>query len=332
MNTLNTLGRRSLMAGLIAATFGMGAAQAQAPAAGAWPTKPVRIWVPSPAGTAPDIVARVMGDKLSKAWGQPVIIENRPGAGGMIGLGAIKSGTQDDHTFALVPASVITLSPYMYKSAQVDVVKDFVPVALVAEGPMMMAVSATSPANSLADVMAIAKKDGDKFVVTSPLMYSVPHLAGEVLGKAAGVPMRAVPYSNSGAAIAAVMNNDAQIIIDGIPPIEPMVKGGKLKAIAVFSDARLPNRPQIPTVAETYPGMVINGWFGVIAPRGTSSQAIERVNRDVVAAAKSPEMTERFDTFGVYAKGLTPAQFGKYWNDDLVRWEKVLKDIGAKPQ
>ena len=265
----------------------------------AWPSKAVRLIVPSPAGTAPDIVARVMGDKLSKAWGQPVIVDNRPGAGGMIGLGAIKSGAQDDHTFAFVPASAITLSPYMFKSAQVDVVRDFVPVALVAEGPMMIAVNAASPANSLPDVMAMAKKNPDAFVVTSPFLYSVPYLAGEVLSRAAGVPMRSVPYSNSGAAIAAVMNNDAQVIIDGIPPIDPMVKGGKLKAIAVFSDGRLPNRPQLATVAETYPGLVINGWFGIIAPKGTSDKAIERVNRDVIEVARTPELTERFDAFGV---------------------------------
>lgn len=324
--------RRTALTVCAVAVLACGAAQAQAPAPATWPTKAVRMWVPSPAGTAPDIVARVMGDKLSKTWGQPVIIENRPGAGGMIGLGAIKSGTQDDHTFAFVPASVITLSPYMFKNAQVDIVKDFVPVALVAEGPMMMAVNASSPANTLADVMAMAKRDGDKFVVTSPFIYSVPHLAGEVLGRTAGIPLRAVPYANSGAAIAAVMNNDAQIIIDGIPPIDPMIKGGKLKAIAVFSESRLANRPQVATVAETYPGMVINGWFGIIAPRGTSAQAVERVNRDVVLAAKTPELTERFDAFGVYAKSLTPAQFGKYWNDDRLRWEKVLQDIGAKPQ
>jgi tripartite-type tricarboxylate transporter receptor subunit TctC len=311
------------------ALLGSGVAQAQTTA---WPTKPVRMWVPSPAGTAPDIVARVMGDKLSKLWGQPVIVENRPGAGGTIGLIAIKSGPQDDHTFAFVPASTITLSPYLFKNTQLDVLRDFVPVALVAEGPMIMAVNASSPANTLAEVMAMAKKDGDKFVVTSPFIYSVPHLAGEVLAKTAGIPMRAVPYANSGAAIAAVMNNDAQVIIDGIPPIDPMVKGGKLKAIAVFSETRMANRPQLPTVAETYPGMVINGWFGIIAPRGTSAQAIERVNRDVVQVAKTPELTERFDAFGVYAKNLTPAQFGKYWNDDRARWEKVLQDMGAKPQ
>ncbi|MES2510437.1 MAG: tripartite tricarboxylate transporter substrate binding protein [Pseudomonadota bacterium] len=332
MNTLNTLGRRSLVACLIAATFGMGAAQAQAPAAGAWPTKPVRIWVPSPAGTAPDIIARVMGDKLSKAWSQPVIIENRPGAGGMIGLAAIKNGPQDDHTFAFVAASVLTLSPYMFKTSQGDVTRDFVPVALVGESPMVLAVSASSPANSLADVLAIAKKDPSNFVVTSPFIYSVPHLAGEVLSKAAGIPMRAVPYANSGAAIAAVMNNDAQVIIDGIPPIEPMVKGGKLKAIAVFSDGRLPNRAQTPAATESFPGMVINGWFGVVAPKGTSAQAIDRVNRDVAVVVKTPELTERFDSLGVYAKSMTPVQFGKYWNDDRTRWEKVLQDVGAKPQ
>ncbi len=324
--------RRTALTVCAAALLVCGVAQAQTPAPAAWPTKAVRMWVPSPAGTAPDIVARVMGDKLSKLWGQPVIVENRPGAGGMIGLGAIKSGTQDDHTFALVPASVLTLSPTMFKSTTVDIVRDFVPVALVAEGPMMIAANASSPANTLADVVAMAKKNPNAFVVTSPFIYSLPHLTGEVLGRAAGAPMRAVPYTNSGAAIAAVMNNDAQIVIDGIPPIDPMIKGGKLKAIAVFSEVRMANRPQLPTVAETYPGMVINGWFGIVAPKDTSDKAIERVNLDVAKVVREPEMTERFDTFGVYAKTLTPVQFGKYWNDDRVRWEKVLLDIGAKPQ
>lgn len=324
--------RRTALTVCASALLACSVAQAQTAAPAAWPTKPVRLWVPSPAGTAPDIVARVLGDKLSKLWGQPVIVENRPGAGGMIGLGAIKSGTQDDHTFAVAAASVLTLSPTMFKSTTVDIVRDFVPVALVAEGPMMIAANASSPANTLADVVAMAKKNPNAFVVTSPFIYSLPHLTGEVLGRAAGVPMRAVPYTNSGAAIAAVMNNDAQIVIDGIPPIDPMIKGGKLKAIAVFSEVRMANRPQLPTVAETYPGMVINGWFGIVAPKGTSDKAIERVNLDVAKVVREPEMTERFDTFGVYAKTLTPVQFGKYWSDDRVRWEKVLLDIGAKPQ
>ena len=327
-----SLKRRSAFTLCTVVLLGCGMAQAQTAAPAIWPTKPVHIWVPSPAGTAPDIVARVMGDKLSKAWGQPVIIENRPGAGGMIGLGAIKSGAQDDHTFAFVPASVLTLSPTMFKSAQVDIVRDFLPVALVAEGPMMLAVKASSSANTLADVVAMARKNPDAFVVASPFIYSLPHLTGEVLARAAGVSMRAVPYSNSGASIAAVMNNDAQLVIDGIPPIDPMVKGGKLKAIAFFSDGRMPGRPQIPAVNETYPGLVINGWFGIVAPKGTSDKAIQRVNLDVAKVVREPEMTERFDSFGVYAKTLTPAQFGQYWTDDRLRWEKVLLELGAKPQ
>lgn len=328
-----SLKRRTALTACTLALLSCAGVQAQtaAPAA-SWPTKPVRLWVPSPAGTAPDIVARVLGDKLSKLWGQPVIVENRPGAGGTIGLGAIKSGAQDDHTFAFVPASVLTLTPTMFKTTQVDVVRDFVPVALVAEGPMMMAVNASSPANSLADVIAMARKNPEAFVVTSPFIYSLPHLTGELLARVAGVPLRAVPYANSGAAIAAVMNNDAQVIIDGIPPIEPMVKGGKLKAIALFSDGRLANRPQIAAVTETYPGMVINGWFGVVAPKGTSDKAIERVNRDIAKLIREPDLTERFDSFGVYAKSMTPAQFGKYWTDDRLRWEKVMQDIGVKPQ
>ncbi len=329
---MTSLKRRTALAVCAAALLANGVAQAQTAAPAGWPTKPVRLWVPSPAGTAPDIVARVMGDKLSKLWGQPVIVENRPGAGGNIGLGAIKSGTQDDHTFAFVPASVLTLTPYMFKSTQVDVVRDFVPVALVAEGPMMMAVNATSAMNTVADVIAQARKSPDTFVVTSPFIYSVPHLTVEVLAKAAGVPLRSVPYTNSGAAIAAVMNNDAQLIIDGIPPIEPMVKGGKLKAIALFSDGRMANRPQTAAVSETYPGMVVNGWFGIVAPKGTSDKAIERINLDVAKVVREPELTERFDSFGVYAKSMTPAQFGKYWTDDRLRWEKVLQDVGAKPQ
>ncbi len=323
--------RRTALTACVLALLGYGAAQAQ-PTVASWPTKPVRLWVPFPAGTAPDIVARVLGDKLSKQWGQPVIVENRPGAGGTIGLGAIKSGLPDDHTFAFVPASVLTLTPTLFKSSQVDVVRDFVPVALIAEGPMMMAVSASSPINSLADLLALARKNPEAFVVSSPSIYSLPHLTGELLARVAGVPLRAVPYANSGAAIAAVMNNDAQVILDGIPPIEPMVKGGKLKAIAVFSDGRMPNRPQTAAVNETYPGLVVNGWFGIVAPKGTSDKAIERVNLDVAKLVREPDLTERFDNFGVYAKSMTPAQFGKYWTDDRLRWEKLMLEMGVKAQ
>lgn len=152
-----------------------------------------------------------------------------------------------------------------------------------------------------------------------------------MLARAAGVPLRSVPYSNSGQSISAVVGGDAQMLIDGVPPLDPMIKGNRLKAVAIFSEGRVPNRPQLPAASETYPGLVINGWFGVVAPQGTGAAAIQRVNRDLATVLAMPDVISRFDTFGVYPKTMTPAQFGSYWAAERTRWEKVLRDVGAQP-
>ena len=296
-----------------------------------WPTKPVRLMVPGAPGVAPDIMARLLGEKLGKIWNQPVIVENKPGAGGLIGFAAVKNGEKDDHAFVFAPASAYVLTPYMYKSASVDVVKDFVPVAMVGISPMMAAVSVDSPANTLADVLAMAKKDPDKFVVSTTAQFTVPHLAVDMISKAAGVPLRAIPYTSSGQSISSVLGGDAQMLIDGVPPIDPMIKGKRLKAVAIFSESRVANRKDLAAAAETYPSLVINGWFGVVALRGTSAAAIERVNKDLGTVLAMPDVVERLDTLGVYAKTMAPAQFGTYWIDERAKWEKVLKDVGAQP-
>ena len=315
----------------VAAALLLAASSMIAQAQAGWPAKPVRLIVPSAPGTAPDIMARLLGEKLGRIWNQQVIVEDKPGAGGLIGLAGVKNGDKDDHVFVFAPASVYTLTPYMFKSAIVDIVRDFVPVAMIGVSPMMAAVSVDSPANTLAEVIALAKKDPDKFVVSTTTQYSVPHLAVDMLGRAAGTPLRAIPYSSSGQSIAAVVGGDAQMLIDGVPPIDPMVKGKRLKAIAIFSEARVPNRPALPAAAETYPSLVINGWFGVVALRGTSAAAIERVNRDMATVLAMPDVVERLDALGVYPKTMTPAQFGEYWSGERARWEKVLKDAGAQP-
>lgn len=328
---MNTSTRRIALAALMAAfqTFGTTASFAQAPAA--WPTRPVRIMVPAPAGTAPDVMARLVGEKLSAVWGQPVVIDNKAGAGGLIALQTVKSADRDDHGFVFAPASVYTLSPTMFRSKQVDIVNDFVPVAMVGVGPLMVAVNADSPAHSLAELIAMARKEPDKFVVATTAAYSVPHLAADMIGRAAGVPLRAVPFAGTSQSITAVINGDAQMLIDGIPPIDSMIKGKRLRAVAVFSEKRLPDQPQLPTAAETYPSLVINGWFGVVAPRGTGATAIERVNRDLGAVLSRPEIVARFEALGIYPKTMTAAQFGSYWTEERLRWEKVLRDVGAVP-
>ncbi len=299
--------------------------------AASWPTKPVRVAVPAAAGTAPDIMARILGDKLSKMWGHPVIIENKPGAGGLVGLAYVKGAERDDHTLVFTPASVLTLTPYMYKSTSVDIVNDFAPVALAGVSPMMAAVSASSPANSLADILAIAKKQADHFVVSTTFLYSVPNLAVDMLSRASGVPLRAVPYSNSGQSIAAVVGGDAQMLIDGVPPIDPMIKGGRLKAVAIFSDGRVPNKPDLAAASETYPSMVINGWFAVVAPKGTSEKVIEKVNHDLGKVLAQADVIERFNGLGVYPEILSVNQFANYWKEERTRWEKVLRDVNAQP-
>ncbi len=299
--------------------------------AAAWPDKPVRLIVPGAAGVAPDIMARLLGEKLSKIWNQPVIVDNKPGAGGLIGFQAAKTGSKDDHTFIFAPASAYVLTPYMFKSQTVDIVNDFVPVAMIGISPMMAAVAADSPANTLADALAMARKEPDKFVVSTTAQYTVPNLAVDMISKASGVPLRAIPYTASGQSISSVLGGDAPMLIDGVPPIDPMIKGKKLKAVAIFSEARLPNRPDLPAAAETYPSLVINGWFGVVAPRGTSSAAIERVNRDLGTVLAMPDIVERLDALGVYVKPMTPTQFAAYWADERTKWEKVLKDVGAQP-
>ena len=321
-----SLTRRTCIAVALAALTANAGAQSRP-----WPTKPVRMVLPSAAGTAPDIIARSVAEKLSIRWGQPVVVDNRPGAGGLIGLTAVKQGAPDSHVFVLAPASVYAMTPFMYKSPNVDLVRDFVPVGLVGVGPMMVAVASDSPAQTLADVVAMARKAPDRFVMATTSQYSLPHLAADLLGKAAGVPLRPVTHTNSGQSISAVIGGDAQALIDGIPPIDAMLKSKRLKAIAVFSERRLESRPDLPTVAETYPALVINGWFGIVAPKGTDPAAIERVNRDLAAVVSLPDVVARFETLGIYARPMSPDQFGAYWNDERIRWEKALVDTGAQP-
>lgn len=325
-STIRALGRRLGLAALLA-----GSALAATAQTAAWPHKMVRLTVPAAPGTAPDIMARLIGDKLSALWGQTVLVETKPGAGGLIALGGVKAAERDDHALVFAPASVYALSPYMFKSKQVDIVADFVPVGLVGMSPMMAAVAAGSAAETLTDVLAQARQAGDAFVVATTAPYSVPHLTADLLSRAAGVPLRAVPYANSGQSIAAVVSGDAQLLIDGIPPLDPMIKGNRLKAVAVFSEQRLPDRPQTAAAAERWPALVINGWFGVVAPKGTRAAAIERVNRDLATVLAAPDVVARLQSLGVYPLSMSPAQFGTYWAAERQRWEKALRDVGAQP-
>ena len=307
-------------------------AQAQAPTDSAvWPTKPVRLVVPALPGTAPDVVARIVGERLSRLWGQPVVIENRPGAGGMIAFAAMKSAKVDDHLFAFVPASAVALSPYMFKSANVDILRDLVPVAFIGESPMVLAVRADSPYNSVADLLAQARKQPDTLVAASPVQFSVPHLTTDLLSRASGTSLRAITYAGSSEAASAVIGGDAQLVIDGLPALDGLVKGKRLKLLATFGASRLAKQPGLPAVAETYPEMVVNGWFGMLALNGTSARTIERVNRDVATVLAMPEVIAAMEPLAMFAKPTSVAGFAAFLSKERSRWEKALRDVGAQP-
>lgn len=321
--------RRRFFAWLTALNLGI--AMSTVHAEQAWPTKPVRVTVPSSAGTAPDIIGRVIADKLTRMWGQPVIIENRPGAGAMIALTAVKNGPHDDHGFVFAASSAFVLLPYMFKSDHVDFARDFAPVALAGLSPMMVAVNASMPVNSLEELVEFARKQPEPLVVSTTSLNTFPHLTAHLLSQAAGIPLRAIPYTQSGQAVGAVVGGDAQLVIDGVPPLNGMIEGGRIKPLGIFFERRVDKRPDLPAVAELYPDLVVNGWFGMAALKDTDPKVIEQVNRDVNEVLTMSDVVEKLDTLGVYPRAMTPTEFGNYWKDERARWEQVLRDVGAQP-
>lgn len=321
--------QRLLLASALASIVGAGAASAQS---APWPSKAVRFVVPAPAGTAPDIAARIVGDKLSRMWGQPVVVDNRPGAGGMVAFSNMKLTAKDDHLFAFAPASAVAMAPYMYKSTQVDIVHDLTPVAFVGETPMVLAVKADSPIANFSELVAAMRRQPDTLVTAVPLQFSMPHLTNELLSKAAGAPLRSVPYPGSSQGASAVVGGDAQVVIDGLPALDGLIQGGRLKALATFAAKRLPAHPDWVAVSETYPGLVVNGWFGVLAMSGLSPIVAQKVNADVANVIAMPDVVEKMVAMGIFPRPMSVPEFTDYITNERNRWEKALRDVGAKPQ
>lgn len=317
-----------MLAGVLLATAAAGPANSQSPA---WPSKPVRLVVPSPAGTAPDIMARLIGDKLSRMWGQPVIVDNRPGAGGMVAFSNMKMTEKDDHVFTFAPASSVALSPYMYKSTQVDIARDLTPVAFIGESPMILAVKAGSPISSFAELLAAMRRQPDTLVTAVPLQFSLPHLTNELLSKAAGASLRSVPYPGSSQGASAVVGEDVQVVIDGLPALDGLIQGGRLKALATFSAKRMPAHPDWVAVSETFPGLVVNGWFGVLAMTGLNPKVVQKVNADVAKVTSMPDVVEKMAGMAIFPRNMTVPEFTDYLANERNRWEKALRDVGAKP-
>ena len=318
--------RRFVLAALSLLALASTSAMAQA-----WPSKPVRLIVPAGAGAAPDVIARIVGEKLAAAWGQGVIVDNKPGAGGIPGMSALARSAPDGYTIGFVPAAMGTITPLVFKNPQFNPDTDLVSAATVGISPLMLAVPAASGIQSVADLAKHAKANPGKVNFAAPQLNSLPHLAGEMVSKAGAMNLFTVPFRAPPEAVAAVLSGDAMLTVDGVPGLLQHVKSGRLRAIGVTAAKRLPGI-DVPAVAETYPGYEAIGWFQIIVPAGTPAAIVERINADVNRITASPEVATRLGDMGVYPRQDSVAGAREFFVQQQGAMKRLVTELGVQPQ
>ncbi len=308
----------SLLAGLMLSA---------AAAAQTWPAKPVKFIVPFPPGGATDISARMIGQKLSAMWGQSVLIENRGGAGGGVGAAEAAKATPDGYTLFFPSGSVMTANQHIYAKLNYNPERDFVPVTNVVTGPQVVVVPASSPFKSIKELIAAARSEPGKLTFGHAGIGSQIHLAAENFVNAAKIDALSVPYKGEGPALAALVGGETSFMVPNLAAAIGHVNAGRLRALAVTSRARAPQLPNIPTVSEAgLPGFENYGWFGIVAPKGTPQEIIDKVHRDAKIALEDTQMKARFYAQGMATVGNSPQEFGKAMQEETKLWAKVVRE------
>ena len=291
-----------------------------------WPQKPVRFIVPFVAGGVTDVAARAVGEKLSAAWGQPVIVENRPGAGGSLGAAEAARAAPDGYTFFFPSGTVMTANQYIYEKRAYDPENDFVPVTNVVTGPMVLIVAANSPYRNTEDLIRAAKAAPGKFTFGHAGVGAQTHLAGENFVHAAGIDAVAVAYKGDPPAALDVASGQIQFGVLNLAAVLGMVNGGKLKALGVTSLTEAPQLPGVPPIARTLPGFENSGWFGIVARAGTPKEIIQKVHEDTRTALQDPQVKARFQALGLTPVGNSPEEMGKAMAAERARWATVVRE------
>lgn len=329
MSPMARFGRaRLLTLAILLATCLAPAAQAQT-----YPERPIRLIAPFPAGGLADVLARAVGDELSRSLGQPVIVENRAGAGGNVGADAVAKSTPDGYTLLMASAGILTANQFLYATMPFDPEKDFVPVSNVADMPMMVVVNPNVQAKTLAELVALARANPGKLNFGSPGIGTTGHLGLALLMHAANVKVTHVPYRGAAPSITDLIAGQIDGVVDNPPTVLPHIESGKLRPLAVAAKQRMALLPELPTAAEAgVANYEASSWFGVIAPAGTPPAVVVRLHQEIAAAMQKPAVRERFAKTGARLLGNTPEEFARQINADRKMWGEVIKAADIKAQ
>ena len=299
----------------------------------AYPQKPIHIIVPVAAGGIADVFSRIIGVKLTEVWGQPVIVENKPGGGGNIGADYVAKSPPDGYTLVMGYVGSHAVNPSLFKVMPYDPLKDFVPVALVIEAEGLLAVNpAVLPIRTVPELIALAKAQPGKLSYSSGGIGTASHLAGELFKSMAKVEMVHVPYKGNVPSITDLIGGQVSLSFATMPTVLPHMRSGKLRGIAVIGSERAVAVPELPTVAETVPGFSVNNWIGLFAPAGTAADIVNKLNVEVLKIMESPEVQKRMESEGARFSRKSPEEFGRFVRAESVKWAKVLKDAGIQPE
>ena len=298
----------------------------------AYPSKPIRIVVPYPPGGFNDTLGRTLAEKFQKAWGQTVLVENKPGANTVIGTDAVAKAAPDGYTL-LVVAFPFAVTPSLIRNLPYDTLRDFAPVALCAQSPNILVVNPELPVKSVAELVALARSKPDGLSYASTGNGSSNHISMELFKTLAGVRLVHVPYKGSAPAVVDLLGGQIQVMFDNAPNVMPQVRAGRLRALAQSGAKRSTVAPDLPTVAEAgVPGYEVTVWFGLVAPAGTPREIVDKVNAEVLKILALPDVRERFLALGVEPLGSTPEEFGTHIRAQMDKWAKVVKDAGVKAE
>jgi tripartite-type tricarboxylate transporter receptor subunit TctC len=296
----------------------------------AYPGKPIRVIAPYPPGGSSDILARILGQKLTEAWGERIVVDNRPGAGGSLGTGIAATATADGYTLVVGSVAPIVLNPLFYKTTYQSL-RDFDPVSVIASAPQLIVVNPSLPVKSLKDLIALVKAKPGSIRYGSSGAGTLPHLGGEMFSTITGARIIHIPYKGSPPALIDLIAGEVQVVFADMPVALPYVKTGKLRAIAVAGARPFPLTPGLPTAIEAgLPGFALDNWWGLLTMKGVPPQIIDKVNAALVKALKQPDVIERYTALGIESVTSTPQEFTGIIKSDLTKYLKVIKDAGIK--